>query len=375
MEGNVIAPYDPVIKKAIAKGAIALAIVRNRRGTPGQGMYYVNGEDQMGLTIPVVEIYQVASTKHRIEDAMGPEGLEVALWPMENKWKKANDIVGFQIFFNVLLSGMEVTIFLIGLWRIHEWTLPSWSRLFSIGPVCIILEMISATLRFISTVVDPFFTFRVYIADLGMVLLTISVPFLLSSGILLTFFWAETLRASHIKASPFIAEYKKSAGVAIFLLFAGEIATTSVRMTLPVTGSFNPAYLSQVYYVIVSIALIVCYLMCAHQIQNRLAAAKSKSKRKDFIRNMNIRFALSSGGYMAFCLSVALSIPLFLIPWGWKIVFNMMVFSLNWSGLMQVYSLKPSKGGSQSHSNSTRGIRSTSDREQTHTDTGPSEDS
>jgi hypothetical protein len=350
--GNVIAPYDEHVRRAITKGMKALVVLRNRGGLAGQGMYYVSGGDQLDLTIPVVEVYQLKSRSNRVEDALRPEGIEVSLWPTENKWKKANDVTSFQVAGNVILSAMELAIFVIGMFRIHQWTRSSCSRLFSIGPVCIILEMISAVLRFTTTVVDPFFTFRIIPATFGLVIVTASIPFLLCSGILLTFFWAETLRASRIQASPFIAEYKKSAFVVITILFLGEAITAGIRAGVPVTGNFNPATLAQAFYAVVAIALIVCYLLCAHQIRVRLATG-SNAKRKTYIRAMNIRFALSTIGYASFICCLVGSIPLFYLPWGWKIILNLMNVSLNFSGLLQVYSLQPAQGGGKSHSNST----------------------
>lgn len=329
------------MRKAIEKGAIAVVVARDRAGDPGQGMYYQESGDQRDLNIPVIEIYQVVrSSAHALINAVGPDGIEVSIWPQENQWKKANDNIIFQIVLNVILSGMEVAILVLGILRINRWSSPSCSRLSSIGPVCIMLEMVGALLRLIETVVDPFFTFRIYPATFGLILLTSSFPFLLTSGILLTFFWAETLKASRVQASPFIAEYKKSAAIVVFALFAGEIAASVTRVVLPVTGKFNPAYISQGFYVITCVILVVCYLLCAHEITKRISSGKF-SKRKRYIRNMNIRFAVSTSGYIIFILSTIASIILVTYPWGWKIVFNLMFFGLNIAGLLQVYSLKP----------------------------------
>jgi len=278
--------------------------------------------------------------------------MEVSIYPQENQWKKANDVVGFQIFLDVVHTGLETAILIVGLWRIHQWTTPSCGRLLSIGPVCIALEIVAAVLRLVYTVVDPFWTFRIYNAFFGMVMMTISMPFSLSSGILLTFFWAETLKASSIKAHPFIAEYKKSACLVIFVLFAGEIISNVVRTKVPVKGKFNTVYLTQAFYIVTCIILVICYLVCAHEITRRLSSGGTV-KRKRYIRNMNIRFALSTAGYIIFIISMAASIPVVSHPWGFKCVFNGMYLGLNIAGILQVYSLQPQGNHSSTSSRGT----------------------
>lgn len=351
MVGNIISPYERHIRKAVQDGATALVIVRNRLGIPGQSMYQILS-DNRDLTIPVVEVFQLAVLPGSIASSVGPAGVHVSIYPQENQWKKANDVIGFQIFLDVVHTGLETAILIVGLWRIHQWTTPSCGRLFSIGPVCIALEMVAAVLRLVYTAVDPFWTFRVYNAFVGMIMMTISFPISLASGILLTFFWAETLKASSIKAHPFIAEYKKSACLVIFILVAGEIISNVIRTKVPVKGKFNTVYLTQAFYIVTCIILVICYLVCAHEITRRLSSG-NHVKRKRYIRNMNIRFAVSTAGYIIFIISMAASIPVVSHPWGFKCVFNGMFLGLNIAGILQVYSLKPSGNHSSTSSRGT----------------------
>jgi hypothetical protein len=361
---NIGAPYDKFLLQGIAAGARALVVLRDRTDTPGQGMFYVKlGSDQSRINVPVVEIMQPFENASSIHSNWVGSSLEVSLWPEENEWKKANEKTAFQVVWNVILSGMEVSIIGLSLLRLRAWVVYTEVGLKAIAPVCIILEAISAMIRLAATIVDPFLTFRTMPSPIGELLVTISFPFQFSSGILLTFFWAETLTTNQIKAAPFISKYKKSALVIIALLFIGEIVTSTSVLTVAIKGSFSPVYVSQAFYVLVAIVLTICYFVCAYQITKRLNAGGGKRKR--FIRALTLRFLVSTAGYIMFIILVILFIPYFGNPWGFKIICNLMFFSANLTGIIQVYAFHPPKSAfssqSEDNTNSSRiASRSTS---------------
>jgi hypothetical protein len=336
---GVLAPYEKVIRKYTELGAKAILILRDRGGTPGQGMYLIDGSDQKSLNVPVVEVYQFKTAKKSLYEAMKNHlstGLPVTIWPQTNEWKTCNENA-FQAVWNVILSFMEILILMVAFKRLHEWWEAPRLSVVSIGPICIILEVISALIRLAYTSVDPFWSYRM-LPDLGsQILMTAHLPFMFSSGILLTFFWAETLLTTRIKVSPFISEYRKSAFAVIAMLFVLEIACTTARLLVPVT-SFNPGYLVQVFYVLVAIVLTVCYLVCAIQLARRLQAI---SKRKVYIRQMALRFSISTSGYILIIITIALSLAFISNPWGRKILSNGLFLGANLTALLQVYSFRP----------------------------------
>jgi hypothetical protein len=332
---DVAAPYDKYIREQIDAGAKAIVFLRDRSGVPGQTMYLVTGSDQKDLVVPVVEIFQIKTGNSEPLSKIVSNGeIEVSIWPQENEWKVANEKTAFQVVLNVLHSFMALAVMLIGAWRLSEWWGPEDRSWLGIGPVCLILEIIGASLRLAYSIVDPVWTFRI-LPDSASFLLTFNLPFSFSSGILLTFFWAETLKASRVRASPFISEYRKTAIGICILLFIAEIITDATRIVVPVTGSFNPSYISQVLYVITAIVLTVCYIICAHKIQQKL---KTLSGKKRTVRNMTLRFVGSTAGYVAFAILTALLIFFINIPWGFKIILNMIIFVSNSWSLLQVYS-------------------------------------
>jgi hypothetical protein len=347
-------PYDEEIKAAKRKGAIAAVMYRDRAGVPGQGMYYVTGDDQLDLTIPVVEVYQrKAEGSNRLSAAIPPNGgsIEIQCWPMTNQWKEANDKAAFQIVWNVILSSLEIGIICLSLLRLDRWFHQPGTSIFSIGPLCIVTELLGAIVRFALTVVDPYFSLRLLPAVPGMILTSASFPFAFASGILLTFFWAESLSSYRVQATPFIADYKKSAIVVIVILFVGEFSTSITRALVPVRGSFSPIYLAQAFYVITATTLIVCYLICAYKITQKL---KSFNRgRKSFVRKMTLRFALSTSGYVLFIVVGIISIPLLTRPWPFKVLLNLLAFSCNLAGILQVYGLSPPSTDHHTTSSST----------------------
>jgi hypothetical protein len=333
---DVAAPYDRYILREIRAGAKAIVFLRDRTGVPGQTMYLVTGSDQGDLTVPCVEIFQpISDILDPLAKIIPLEGLEVSIWPERNRWKDANEKTAFQVIFNVVHSFMSFAVMLIGVYRLIQWWTPKDAVWWSIGPVCIILEIIGGAIRMAYTLIDPIWTFRL-LPDGASVLLTLNLPFTFSSGILLSFFWAETLNANKVSASPFISDYKRSAIGLCVLLFIAEIITDSTRVVLPVT-SFNPAYVSQGLYVLTSAILTVCYIVCAVKIRNKLAELSGRRRK---IRNMTIRFVGSTAGYIAFCIFIIALIPLINQPWPFKLLLNGTVLAGNWWSLLQVYSFK-----------------------------------
>lgn len=138
-----------------------------------------------------------------------------------------------------------------------------------------------------------------------------------------------------MRASPFISDYKiLSIGICI-LLFVAEIVCDIVRILVPVTGWFNPSYIAQALYVITAIVLTVCYIICAYKIQKKIGNLTGK-KRK--LRNMTLRFAGSTAGYISFSILTILLIPFIGTPWGFKIILNLIILVSNSWCLLQVYS-------------------------------------
>lgn len=338
---NLSAPYQWHVLDELRLGAIAVVVYRDRTDTPGLAMFYTRmGFDERRLTIPTIEAYEKFSGKdslYQFRNRIPPEGIYVEIRPQENKWKKMNDKSGVQLFFNVLLSGLEVAILMIAIHRISLWIQFSPSGLLGIGPVCIFLESIAAMLRLSNTIVDPFVSFRTMPVPFSELLITAYLPFQLSSGILLTFFWAETLTSHKVQAVPFISEHKVSCFIAIAILFIGEIVCSTLRSVYPIT-TFNPVYVSEAFYVIVCITLTVCYLLCAYQIAQRLKRSRAA---KHHVRWLSLRFALSTGGYIVFVIGVICLIPLFGNPWAFKIIFNLLYLCSNVTGLIQVWSFLP----------------------------------
>lgn len=349
---DAVAPYDADIERQIKAGAIAVVFIRDRSGVPGQTMYVVTGDSQAGLTIPVVEIFQVVADVKQplsksIHDYEG--GMEVSLWPEENAWKVANDKTGFQVTMNLFICLWAIIIVGIGMLRLNQWwSGPGW-RFITIGTVCIGFEIISAALRIALCIVDPFWSFRIISDTAQNILITINLPFTFAAGILLTFFWAETLKSQRIRASPFISEYRKSAIAVIVVLFVAEITTAILRWKLASYSSFNPTWVSQALYVITAIVLTICYIICAVKIREKLREIGGNKKRK--IRNMTLRVAGSTFGYLAFtCFLVAL-IPCLNYPWAFKFLLNGVAISSNFWSTLQVYSFQPPRrrtGTSQS---------------------------
>lgn len=337
---DVASPYEPYIRAQKDAGAIAVVIVRNRSGEPGQAMYLVDGHSQADLNIPVVEIFQDPTQPDSLPKMVTDNGMFVHLYPQENKWKKCNESV-FQPIFQSILSAMEVFVVLTGLWRLYEWT--STGQWMTIGVVCVVVEILASFVRLAFTLVDPFFSYRVITANPAQVLLTASFPIEIAAGILLTFFWAETLSSSNVAVVPFVSKYRKTSLFIIGLLIVLEIIVDVLRISFGenVTG-FNPVYVTEALYVVVYVILTISYIICAYKILMRVKRNTGRGTFKR-MRQMTVRFSGSALGYIVIIFTVVLLILYVNDPWGFKILFNLGFFGTNVAALLQVYSFKPPK--------------------------------
>lgn len=149
-------------------------------------MYTIDGSNRKELKIPVFET-MVRSSKSPFVTL--PPDTYITMQIQPNHYISRNK-EKFQAFMNVFQTLLEFAIVIVGLYRLRQFFYFSEGQFhfLSIGPVCIVLEIIGALLRVACTSVDPFFTYRLMPNEASLILISVSFPFTLSAGILLTFF-------------------------------------------------------------------------------------------------------------------------------------------------------------------------------------------
>ena len=159
------------------------------------------------------------------------------------------------------------------------------------------------------------------------------------------------LTSSSLHVTPFISKYRRAAIVVVITLFAMEIITDILRAAIK-DPAIDPVVFSVIYYVIVSIALAVCYIVCVVTISRRVNNIGARKYAE--IRKMNLRFALSSIGYISI---VLLEIGTYFAmhrKWAPQIVWYLLYIAVNFASMMQVLGLKPAP-----HQGSSAALRTT----------------
>lgn len=336
---DVPPPHESAIEKAMKEGAVAFLAIRVSRNAkiPGSGMFFVDGSDRTRLTIPCFEIIVQPETHPII---LLPFGSPISIHPQTNQFLTVAQ-TKFQLIFNLILSFFELAIVAVGLYRLYQfWIYGNGKVYLGIGPTCIIFEMLGALLRLAYTIVDPFYSYRMIPDRVHIVMITISFPFTLSAGILLTFFWAEALSRSSIQAKPFISAFKIPAIVVVVCLFIIEIVCSALRVTLQNRVAFSPNYVSTFVYFVITIILIVCYIWTAVAVALRLAKMDQIKARRSIV-NMTIRVSISSIGYITFAICMILFLFVASKPWGLTLVLNGAFLGENFAAIMQVIALRP----------------------------------
>lgn len=165
----------------------------------------------------------------------------------------------------------------------------------------------------------------------------------------IVFTGAETLRRTKVRATPFISDYRTAAIATCVLLFVAEILIDALRVTLSNTR-FSPVVITVVFYVVVSIVLVVSYLICAFSIHRRIE--NMGAGKVERLHQMTIRFALSAGGYLAtILLEIITAAFSSKNAWATQILYNLVFAALNWTAMMQIIGLKPLPIGSANTQN------------------------
>jgi hypothetical protein len=170
------------------QGALAVVILRKIGSHhPGFSMYIIDGSDRSDISIPVVEASYGGPKGDSILSL--PNNSPVTITYRENLHKRAAD-TKFQVILNAILSSWEFVIIILGTYRVYQFWFIQEFTWKATAPFCCVLEVIGAMFRFGYTLVDPFYAYRMIPDEVTISMITVSFPFALSSGILLTFFCA-----------------------------------------------------------------------------------------------------------------------------------------------------------------------------------------
>jgi hypothetical protein len=198
------------------------------------------------------------------------------------------------------------------------------------------------------------------------------------------------LTKSRMKIQPFIVSYRPAAIAAVVFLFLLEIVSILMRAfgyaSIPKIIS-QMELVSTLIYVIVSVVLATCYIICAIGIWKRLqmvpgarkgdhssldshsrmdsSSADStamessesttprrkkrfklkiwKKKRFRSVNRMTIRMVASSAGYILFIISCIFFAVWYAYPWGRMIPLNLTFIAHNWAATMQLLATRPRK--------------------------------
>lgn len=157
---------------------------------------------------------------------------------------------------------------------------------------------------------------------------------------------AEALSSTPAKSTNRISKYRYLAIGAVLLLFVIEGMSLALRVGFRRT--FEHSAFIFFIYVILSLILSGCYLICMVEILRRV----SKLKKRDQWQIVTFRFAITSLGYLLLLLAEIIYFVWLENPWGTKIALNLFYIALNWIATGTVVSLKPVFLPSATHSSS-----------------------
>lgn len=146
---------ERLMRKVAAQKPLAMLWVGGAFRTPGATMYLMcDGLDRKSIDVPVAEV----SSSH--DWLQIPDGTYLEVFFEENQWKTTMD-THWQVIVGAVLCFWAFCNVVFGSYRIYQfWASTVNFTLFSIGPLCLLLEVLGSAIRVVITIVDPFWSAR-----------------------------------------------------------------------------------------------------------------------------------------------------------------------------------------------------------------------
>eukprot|EP01122_Echinamoeba_exundans_P017589 TRINITY_DN940_c0_g1_i3.p1 TRINITY_DN940_c0_g1~~TRINITY_DN940_c0_g1_i3.p1 ORF type:complete len:426 (-),score=39.69 TRINITY_DN940_c0_g1_i3:83-1360(-) len=276
------------------------------------------------------------------------------------------------IILTIFMAASSVSVCVVSAIRLVQFFKATRSCSPMIATTCLWLEMASAFIRFLYWALDPLGS-RGIIPYVGSqsVFRTAGFPFFISSTILLTFYWYESLTTTSLKISLNISKFRIPAYVMCAVAFIVETISWIYNLKSFSSVPNSVRSLNQVYYILVALGMSIFYFYTAIRILIALrpivvgstdrrsqgsdsrssspATSPREQKANKQMRSTTIRLGVSGVSLLGLCILAPMSVAPFYenspvahpgyIAW-WCILFSV----LNVKGLTTTLAFNPPRG-------------------------------
>eukprot|EP01129_Flabellula_baltica_P013829 TRINITY_DN6503_c0_g1_i1.p1 TRINITY_DN6503_c0_g1~~TRINITY_DN6503_c0_g1_i1.p1 ORF type:complete len:431 (+),score=52.68 TRINITY_DN6503_c0_g1_i1:1-1293(+) len=194
-----------------------VAVIKEKIDPPGRR--YIFDRNRPGVSIPVAAIN--ASDTGYIFDTLdecskNSTYISITISIDENTWTSFLPVI---LVFNVILAIFGGAALILSGYKIFLFIKEGQFE-FSVGVICLLLCFLGDIQRIIGAILDPYLFIEYDDYVLCTVFLVSHFPFLISSGLIITFYWAEAIRPKTGKISKFLNAFRVPFFIVVGVLFA-----------------------------------------------------------------------------------------------------------------------------------------------------------
>jgi hypothetical protein len=349
---------DEHVVKAQNNGAVAVLSISPTYYKAGYLKFRFNNRENLNrINIPVFEL---AVLEGRVILAMYSNNsiANVSLIPSEkeiNPWAEVFASAYYYIW-TVFLGVFPAVNIGLAIWKLKVFTYFYGGCRSSIAIYVLVIELAANCLR-IMNIIDALCANSVYPEQFSVASTRLSLPFALSSFLLIILYWHEMMTSATIVVHPFVVKMR----IPFFVLSAALMVVQLVQIFLRgYTAVENLILITGVTYIVVSAGIVIFHIITGIKLLRRLHMSKNLG-RVVKLRKSTVKILISASFLFMFIIFAAMfSTSIAFYPVSYVCVWYSTYTALNAASMLNILSFEQLPGSSSKSSHGSGSLNTTS---------------
>jgi len=264
-----------------------------------------------------------------------------------NAWGEVYESLFFTLLFRVTLPIFSLCCFYFAVRRYTGYLRAKGSKL---ALVCLLIEAITNLVRAVYCIIDPIFSQGILPWQVSRMLVGITVPWSLSTSLLIGLFWAESL--DRVRAMDFLSRFKVHFIVLLVLFILLELFASVLSSFMLVFFRIPMIKAGAVLGVCMQLVVAFFFIVFGFKVLKMLSEdlemiASDIERRRSRLKKMTRRILGSGIGMIMFAsASVCLGTPLIQTPYGFVLLMFFMYSGLQITSVFQIFAFAKLSSGS-----------------------------
>jgi len=266
-----------------------------------------------------------------------------------NPWGQVYESLMFTLLFRVILPIFSLCCFYFAVRRYISYLRVKGSK---IALICLLIEAITNLVRAAYVIIDPVWSSGIFSWEVSRVLVAITVPWSLSTSLLIGLFWAESL--GRVRTVKFLSRFKVHFIVLLVLFILLELFASFTHAFYFMFIRIPIVLVTALLGVCMQVVVALLFLVFGYKVLKTLSQhvgmiSRSVTRRRTHLRRMTKRILGSGFGMIIFvAASICVGTRLIRSPYSFVLVMFSTYFGLQITSVFQIFAF--SKPGSSSSS-------------------------